>query len=255
MFCFIMALKSQRVSNDWELDCQLLDGTLRSIFNQDDPRFQVILVCHELPRIAEAFMADERLLVIQAPFEPPAGWDEYKSSSMQDKYKKIKLGLIRCAEFAPRFVMLMDADDLVSRRVTSHCLSNSEAHGFIVKTGYQYQTGSRWLQVYDQFANGIHPVVNTRHFAFPESLEDYRECVVLDNGHTAIEKAMNERNTPIEPFPFRASVYVQHANMHSRAIEVNRPQPTIRMLVGKWRRQRFLTTRLRREFGLHLNPK
>lgn len=37
MLCFVMALKSKQVSNDWSRVCQLFEASLISAFRQTDP--------------------------------------------------------------------------------------------------------------------------------------------------------------------------------------------------------------------------
>ena len=82
MLLFGIPLKSKKVSADWPRVEGLFNSTLRSIFNQTDPDFRVIVACHEVPRTPYA--DDPRLEIVPVDFPPPLFRDEL----MVDKHRK-----------------------------------------------------------------------------------------------------------------------------------------------------------------------
>src|SRR5262249_1750479 len=130
--------------------------------------------------------------------------------TMIDKWTKLAHGLVLAGELRPDFVMLMDADDLVSRRLAAHANRNKASNGWILKQGYNWREGARWVQYSDNFNCGTNSIVSSRLIKFPEDVREtsIQECVVLKNGHTTIEKALQERGTPLEPLPFPGAVWV-----------------------------------------------
>ena len=63
MLCFITALKSKAVASDWIRVCELFESTLRSAYNQTDPDFRIIVVCHERPDLKERY--DDRVVALR----------------------------------------------------------------------------------------------------------------------------------------------------------------------------------------------
>ncbi|MEO1134802.1 MAG: glycosyltransferase family 2 protein, partial [Cyanobacteria bacterium J06639_1] len=141
MLCFVMALKSKAVSKNWKLVSELFENTLYSAYNQIDPDFRIIAVCHEIPELKRDY--DDRVELLSVDFPPPDG--SIRAETMKDKWKKISVGLIRAGELNPDFVMLMDADDLVSRRLSQYVNQHKDSNGWIFDLGYKYQFGSQWI--------------------------------------------------------------------------------------------------------------
>ncbi len=108
-----MALKSPAASANWCTVQKLLQQTLTSVCNQDDPDFQVIVVCNHEPKLSRPVHRSVHFLVRDLPAPDVTAGHE----TMVDKWTKLAHGLVLARNFSPDFVMLMDADDLVSRRL------------------------------------------------------------------------------------------------------------------------------------------
>jgi hypothetical protein len=182
LLCFIIALKSKFVSNDWSKVSKLFEASLWSAYNQIDPDFRIIVVCHETPQLEKKY--DERVELINVDFSPPdlKGLEKIDRSRvcMQDKWKKLSIGMIRAGTFNPDFIMIMDADDLVSRKLSQYANAHLTSNGWIFKQGYRYRYGSRWVYVDDHFNCGTNAIVSNKLIHFPKGLasEEINQCLV-----------------------------------------------------------------------------
>ncbi len=249
MLCFVLALKSQAVSQDWQRVSQLFEATLRSAYHQTDANFQIIAVCHEIPELTATY--DQRLELIQVDFPPPPDSTD-RQLTMQDKWKKIAVGLVRAGALNPDFVMIMDADDLVSRHLAHYANTHNAENGWIFTRGYRHQYGSRWIAVDDRFNCGTNAIVNGRLIRFPMSVDadEIAKCVVLTHGHTAIAHRLAELNTPLRPLPFAGAVYVCAHGDNWTDFSGCHSWHGIRYALGQLRRLRPLTRGLRRDFAM-----
>lgn len=253
MLCFVLALKSKTVSQDWQRVSQLFETTLQSAYQQTDADFHIIAVCHEIPPLTAAY--DQRVELIQVDFPPPSD-PTNRQLTMQDKWNKIAVGLVRAGALNPDFVMIMDADDLVSRHLAAYVNRHKDENGWIFTRGYQYQYGSRWISVDDQFNCGTNAIVNGKLIRFPTSLhtDEIAQCVVLTHGHTAIAQRLAELHTPLQPLPFAGAVYVCAHGDNWTDFSDRRSWHGIRYLLGGLRRLRPLTRRIRQDFALEPKP-
>lgn len=204
MLCFLIPLKSQLVSNNWQKVCRIFETTLLSTYNQIDPNFKIIVICHEKPHLQ--FTYDERVEIIQVDFPIPD--KSQTKETMKDKWKKLGMGMIRAKEINPDFIMFVDADDLVSNKLSQYVNSHKEANGWILKKGYKYSYGSHWLNKDNDFNCGTNAIINSKLIRFPTTIEESEQCIILANGHTVIEAKMKELKTPLTPLPFPGAVYI-----------------------------------------------
>ena len=256
MLCFIIALKSKLVSNDWFKVSRLFEASLLSAYNQIDPDIRIIIVCHENPHLEKNY--DERVEFINVDFSPPAlkGLESLERSKacMQDKWKKLRIGMIRAGSLNPNFIMIMDADDLVNHKLSQYTNAHLDSNGWIFKRGYRYQYGSKWVYVDDRFNCGTNAIISSKLISFPTSLasEEISQCVVLSNGHTVIEKKLAEFGTPLEPLPFMGAMYIHgHGdNDSSFHMTSSKSWQSLRFFLGGVRRTRPLNRRIRQEFSM-----
>jgi hypothetical protein len=252
MLCFVMALKSKQVSNDWSRVCQLFEASLISAFRQTDPDLRVIVVCHETPTVRGHY--DHRLEFINVDSPVPAERDT--SWGMKDKWSKLQVGLIRCGEIKPQFVMIMDADDLVSNRLVALTRAHPHCNGWTINLGYYYRFGSKWILRNPEFNCGTNAIVSSRLIEFPtdtsRAARDRR--TVLRWGHTVIARKLAEAGTPLQPIPFPGAVYV-HSHGENDSHFGQRLFPQIpRPILRRLSQQRFCSARIRREFAIDALP-
>lgn len=198
MFCFTTSLRAPDVSDVWWRVIDLLERTTASVFNQTDPRFCLIVAGSCVPPIRKKY--DERLQFIVVDRPAPERTFE---SQMEDKVAKLKVALSRAQELGARYVMPIDADDLVSSKIVGHVMS-AAADGWFVPHGWRYRYGSRWIARQDSFNQvcGTCNIVSAALLRHPTGADD-----LISNGHADAAKTFADKGADIRPLPFRAAVY------------------------------------------------
>lgn len=247
MLVFILALQSPEASKDWGQVSRLCERTLRSVCAQTSPAFKVILVCNVRP---ETSFTHPHLSIIERDFPVPAATS---AARMNDKWTKLKVGLVAARHLAPAHVMLMDADDCVHRGLAEHVARYPGFPGWSMTEGYFHDEGSHWIYRRKEFYNfcGSSAIVRLEPSNFPQSEAEPKEnYFILDNGHRAIKEYMSERGTPLQPLPFVGAVYMTGTGENDSGIRMGGWQGKRHML-GKLLAARPLTKRVRRAFGLY----
>lgn len=205
-FVFVIPLRNPAVAQDWDRCVALGADTLRSALNQTAPqdRFRVILVCQDFP---EGIVEHPCLDIIRHPFPDPAkNWGDQH----EDKYLKIRHGLVRARDYAPCYVMKLDADDLVSNRLVEFVLNDDNRRGYYLELGYRWRDGSKYLEPTKKFYKGCGSsnalYANTTQL--PPSIEDdSRDYDLVALGHNITVETFTNRGTPLGLVPFPAAIY------------------------------------------------
>lgn len=113
MLTFIVSMRARALSKDWALHTRLLQCTLNSILAQTHPAFDVVVVCHDVPDIPQARHSAVHTLSVDFP--PPQRTND---DMCADKVLKISRGVEWAMARGSEYVMFVDADDLVSRRLS-----------------------------------------------------------------------------------------------------------------------------------------
>jgi hypothetical protein len=156
MLTFVIPVKSQEITNSWELLSRLLERTLKSICNQTSPHFQVVVVCNQKPNI---LFDHPNIFYIEVDFPAPkpmtqerdsiAGYEHIFSQDIAnknaDKARKILIGIDYAAQFNPSHLMVVDADDCVSCRLADFVRRHPDCDGWVMRRGYMYREGSKFL--------------------------------------------------------------------------------------------------------------
>jgi hypothetical protein len=257
MICFIMGLKARAICKDWPRVESLASATLHSVCQQTDQDFSVIVVCNEIPRTT--LPSGAPVTFIAKDFPLPGGIAGHENGL--DKFRKLAHGLAAAREMKPDFVMLMDADDLVSRRLAEFANSNKASNGWMFETGYAWKYGGSWVTpVKSGFhkACGTSAIINSRLINFPAEASDeaLSTCIVLANGHTTICDTLARQGAPLDVLPFPGALYVtDHGDNGSllAAGENARSWISLRFWLGSLRQRRYLSPAIRAEFGLQKN--
>ena len=108
---FGISLKSKKVSRNWNIVQTNLSRTLRSILNNTDQNFRIIIAGHEKPNIEE--MNHDRVTWLSVSFSRP----RYISQYSIDKFRKRRVigAYLRKIGFSGYF-MPLDADDWIHYR-------------------------------------------------------------------------------------------------------------------------------------------
>ncbi|MEO2075931.1 MAG: glycosyltransferase family A protein [Bacillus sp. (in: firmicutes)] len=209
MIYFGIPLRSKHVSNDWEMVTKLFNRTLRSVYNQTNPSFKIIIASHEIPQLFQKY--DDRVEFIQVDIPTPNTKDEM----MIDKgYKVHEIGM-RIRELGGGFTMMVDADDLISNRIAEYVNNHHDKNGFLSHNGYYYHIGNSYIKKGHKFPNGSSTIVKYLIDDLPN--KHYEELVpsqnsnphILRKRHGDIPLICKQLGKPLEALPFIASIYVR----------------------------------------------
>ncbi|HEV7403010.1 MAG TPA: hypothetical protein VGO11_08795 [Chthoniobacteraceae bacterium] len=247
MLIFVVALQSPLASRDWGLVSRLWERTLRSICAQTCGDFRVFLVCNERPAIGFAHPA---VTVVEGDFPLPG---PSTAERMQDKWLKLKHGLVAARSLAPAHVFIMDADDCVHRGLAALCAAHPGEIGWRFYTGYVRDEGSRWLFLRRDFDTycGTSAIVRAEPADLPGSVEEpIAPYFLLTHGHGAIGEYLRERGTPLRKLPFIGAIYNTATGENDSGFSL-RGWRSRKVLLRKLLNSRPLTWKIRREFGLY----
>jgi hypothetical protein len=247
MLIFIMALQSPGASKNWCQVSRLCERTLRSVCGQSCTNFRVFLVCNKRPAITFTHQA---ITIIERDFPIPEG---NTKSRMQDKWLKLKFGLIAARHHAPAHVMFVDADDCVHRELAALVFQQPYAQGWRFDVGYLYPEGASWFFKWRDFDQccGTSAIVRLEACDFPTSLDEpIDRYFILSNGHRAIGEFLRKRGTPLAPLPFIGAMYVVGTGENDSGTVLTEWGGT-RFMLKKLLRARPLTQKVRSDFGLY----
>jgi len=256
MLGFIVPLRARALARDWDRHVWLLRRTLRSILAQTDSDFRVFLVCHDVPAIPEV-AGPVRAIEVDLPL-PRRTFDDM----CVDKVIKLTRGVERAIAEGCRHVMYVDADDLVSRRLSAFVKNHPHGNGWYFANGYAYRYGERWLSRQSRHNEicGTSNIVRADllRFGADPAYRHERVETLAAAGHALFPALLEKNRTPLAPLPFPGSVYVRHTDNISGLNESGGPVTPrwrarlgqIRRMPGRIARLRPLSRSVQREFGL-----
>jgi hypothetical protein len=266
----IIPFASRLFANDWGLACCLLRQTIKSLLNSEDPRLSVIVVGNDHPG---GFLdEDPRLHFISIPAaSQQIGSLRDTAIMVKDQLTKMQLGWEYAKKHLPsRYVMRVDADDFLSRKVVGF-LSKCECRpGFRISDGWVWQDGGCYFIEQTEKFDYLCGTSNIFRFDIAEKTFDLRDInfplpeyikkvnpdlkfsLITNRFHQYAGVAMALLKMEISRVPFKAAVYrVGHINSEmQRTIKFH----SLRQFFGRIRRLRLLTGSLRREFCLNPKP-
>jgi hypothetical protein len=138
---------------------------------------------------------------------------------MNDKWAKVAQGLVELHADPPEYLMIVDADDLISSRLVTYIVETKPKHGLIINQGYICNLHSKRIKlVKESFNCGSNAVIRVDAIKLPSSLSetDLQQCIPLIAGHTIIEQRMRDEGKALAAVPFPAAIYLQHSGQHSK---------------------------------------
>lgn len=208
------------------------------------PDIRVILVCSETPG---GLPTDPRLIV--QPVSLPTPHTQYEK--MTDKYLKNKAGLAVARDFAPAWLMMADADDLVSRRLVEF-VSRQKPHEFwYAQTGWRYNLGSKFaIKINDFYLFcGTSSVNYVTKDQLPTSIDDPMRPYILSMPHPEVVKSRRGAGIAVRPIPFPSTIYVLNSgenNSGNWSVKSHDRRTRLRLALNT----RPVTPGLRHEFSL-----
>ena len=261
---FIIPFASRAYAKDWNLACKHLKQTVQSILNSEDKRLAILVVGNERPEAA--LPPDDRVHFISAPVCRELGKLRDTVTMVRDQISKMEIGWEFVQKHLPsRYVMRMDADDLLSRKVVGF-LANEDKPGYRVSDGWIWNSGDRWFiektERFDLLCGssnifrfdiaGKSLDINRLLESVPDhifaAIPDLKSTLITNRFHAHAGKAMTLCGFQICKFPFPAAVY-RVGNMNS-ATQRTIKSHSIRFLMGRLRRLRIISGSVRKEFSL-----
>ncbi len=276
---FLIPFAPRSVKTQWDTACAQLRQTLASIRNSTSGKFAVVVAGHEAPTFPVA--TDDRFhfrsLNHPLPEHPSRGvavrLDKLAKISAAWEYAK--------ANWKPKYVMKLDADDFVSSQLVGWLDSAGTAPGYLIKQGWIWRSEARWLiqrtetldricgscllirsDLADQtgpFLTEVEGVVlGEANSNFAAS--DHYSLVPGSGISTLLSNDSHQRYAAqfaylgheLPSLPFPAVVYrTSNVNSITRITAEARPKFKARMWLGKIRRLRLITPKLKSEFGLN----
>jgi hypothetical protein len=261
MLGFVIPLKSQKISSNWNQVSNILERTLRSIYNQSSDEYRVLVVCNEIPELKQIHAkGDSKTEFFQVDYGDLPTTIREKDS---DKSRKIWAGInVLILDENISHIMILDADDLVSSSLVEFVCSHKSSNGWFMNSGFEYPEGKK-IVYYRSY--GIHYRTGSSHIIRKDILKRYADVPfdLVDIEflyHQNIRSEMISSNTPLEPFPFPGIVYVvEHGENHylnrkERLLTPNTFMDAVRIYGGVLRRvfiARPLSDKICDEFSLY----
>ena len=204
-------MRARALARDWDYHIWLLQCTLNSILAQSNPEFNVVVVCHDVPEIPQANNPAVHMLRVHHSL-PEKTFDDM----LVDKVLKLTAGVDWAIARGSDYVMFVDADDLVSRRINEFVASHRGNNGWFFSRGYSHQYGGLWLRklVRHHLICGTSHVVrlNLLQFARDASYRGERVNTLAAAGHADYCRLLSSQGFPLEPLPFPGAIYVLHSD-------------------------------------------
>lgn len=217
-FFFSIPLKSMRVSDDWRRVEAVFNRTLKSIFNQTDQDFAVLVAYHEIPD--HAFKDRDNIFFL------PVAYPVFKDHELMFADRNLKERVL-AAEIRRRgggYMFTVDYDDLVSNRIVEHVHTDRNPHGYILHHGYECEFNRgvvRRLPGVPAIGPLFYEVCGTCAIIrfTPEDLPidmDDTAPRVFDqfcSNHQLWEKRARALGRPLAPLPFPGVLYIVDTGM------------------------------------------
>ena len=224
LLTFVIPLRHPQNAPDWSALKQRLAQTVRSIAAQDDPRWRAVIVANKEADLPEL---PSRFLWAPVDFPPNPMFERgdndlevFRDACRLDKGRRVLAGIM--AAGTAGYVMVVDDDDLVSRRLTSFVADHGGGSGWYLEKGYLWGDGGRLLYQYADFSSfcGTSHIVRADLYdvAPGRPLPDSTLVRALFGSHIFIRDYLAARGRPLAPLPFPGAVYrIGHTGAHSKS--------------------------------------
>lgn len=139
MLTFVIPVRHQATVKNWDEVKRNLVETLRSVAGQTHPDWRLILIANEGADLPDL---PDQATVVTVTFDPPVMPDRsldkeaFYEAIRLDKGRRVLAGLL--AHRPDGFVMVVDYDDLISRRLAETAATHPRSNGWYVEDGYLY---------------------------------------------------------------------------------------------------------------------
>lgn len=267
MLGIVTSLRAKELAKDWEYHVWLLDQAVASMLASEGCDVRVFVVCHEVPD--SEHLGNPRVRFESVSMRAPK---RNNDEMCADKVVKLSEGARIAIDEGCDYVMVSDADDLLSRRVASVVGSENSEAGWYSPAEFFYGYGGSWLRLYrlppgqsgpcaifrsDLLDFGRVPDGSSWYRALAANgAENYAKALVsLDRvvnpifaaGHTEYRGILRARGIELLPLPFPGNVVICHEDSTSGV--PGGPGSAVSARPAEGKRSRSLLRRLRRRFS------
>jgi hypothetical protein len=209
---FLVPIRHPATVSDWSAVKARLAETLASLAAQTTGNWKIVLVANDEADLPELPAKTEVVRVHLAPPEPlpKCHSDEQLYEHIRgDKGRRVLLGLLQTRPQG--FVMTVDYDDFVSRRLAELISKSPGANGWYVDDGYLYDSGSvvlRWPQRFHEFC-GTSILVRADLLGLPASEAEASELYIRHSmgSHKFMKNELAAQGKALERVPFPGAMY------------------------------------------------
>ncbi len=226
MLTFVIPIRHPSTIAEPQVAKRLMAETLASVAAQTHPDWSCVIAAEEdadLPDLPPKVTVIRT--AIPAPDLPDIRLDKRTNRQLvrMDKGARIMTALVAAQ---PRgHVMVVDYDDLVSRRLAELCAAEPEAAGWFFDSGWLYSGGAFMSAYPERFSRlcGTSIIVHSRLLKIPRRPEDidfdYAGRTLGD--HIFIRPDLEETGVQLERLAFPGAVYrMGHANSASFSVSM-----------------------------------
>lgn len=210
LFLFAIPLVPRRRARDWQRVLENLKATLQSILNQTDKRYMVLIATEDEIDLQEVTNNHVRLLKVpKLNFEPVNYHNSHNDATSKRRLLSQEALRLRAA-----YLMLADADDLISKNIVAYVNRNPHPIGYAITRGmvFDYLTGkmlpcpSEMIQVdgFDTYCGTS--LIYT--LADNVRLPDNWPISIVELGHDKVRRTLREAGTPLLEIEEPLIVYV-----------------------------------------------
>ena len=247
MLLAIIPFVADGVANDWPKAVVCLERTLGSILGNPEKDLRAMVVCQDRPPLN---IKDGRYIFLETRQPKPDKQDLL--AKHRDKGSKTVEAFEAARSLSPEYVMLVDADDLISNNLISYVQQRPDFDAFCLKRGYAWREGASHFTIRPRFnqvcASAFVWRFNER--LFPAWLGKTYTKRIADQGHNLVEAAMDAEEFKVDKIYQPKAVYVTgHINHLGTFHELSIKRRIKDLVLSLWR-NRHITPELRKEFGL-----
>lgn len=260
---FVIPVRHHESVPDWPGVQRRLAQTVASVAGQVGGDWQCVVVANRetpLPPLPQGFTVVRVDLPVRilAEWDGGAGEQARNDAVREDKGARVLAGIV--ATRPTGHVMVLDYDDFVSRRLTELTVSDPDAPGWVIDSGFAYDGGPLLYLQRRGFNDlcGSSLVVHSRLLGLEAGLDtDGAHVARVLGSHIYLRKNLAAAGTPLVQCPFPGAVYrVAVSGSVSGSVGVRRMFFRRRLLIEHpvtfvRRLGNLVPSRLRRpEFGL-----
>ncbi|MDX9875851.1 MAG: hypothetical protein RBS88_13150, partial [Spongiibacteraceae bacterium] len=210
-------LRHPEASRNWSNVCARLSETLSSLQTCcESGDADIMLIANtaaQLPPLPPAVT----VIRVSDPAPPVSIFrgesdDQARRAAVwRDKGRKLAAGAIAARARGSRYVMPVDADDLVSREIPAFVKAHAGSPGWYVTQGWLLPIGSRVGVILEDFLNwcGTYVIVRLDLLPLGDSVDGSDQAMISSwlGHHRDLLPALARQGHILQPLPFPAAVY------------------------------------------------